>query len=482
MRKKLHIILAIALLFAISAPIASASISDLEITHTGVEKVAPGAEAKFKLTLYNGGSERLTLDINKDPFTTLPDSWFDYILIEPNRIELNAKERKNVLVTMKFKRTVQTDSSYSTFVRVMPIGKPEETVKHDFIVRIVPPEDILSIDIDAPSLAKPGRDYEFSLNMVNNLNMLLSEVEVFVSSELFEEKKSFKVLPLQERTESFTVKIPDAAKPGKQTLNVRIYYDQQLAGKESFDFHVSTTSEVGFKTESGESFLKRWVKATKTNVGNAPAEEKYDVQLSAFQRMFSSYEPEPTYTDSFGAHWEFVLEPNTEHAITATINYRPLFWILVVLVSFGVFAYCMLTMGVFVRKEILEMKTNKEGVTELRLMLHVKNNTSRELKHASLIEVLPHHIHPKTHFDTLKPDKVQKGAAGIRLMWDIPEIAKREERLLTYNIETKVGVLGKVTLPPAMLRYKTKSGKVTSTRSNRLEFFSGPQEPKKKHK
>ncbi len=458
------------------ATLASANINDLKITHSGIDKVAPGTEASLELTLQNDGHEKLVLDLSKDPFVNLPDSIFEYITLDPNRVELLPGKSETVNVNFKIKRTVRTDESYSTFIKATVLGDISKNIKHNLIIRVEPPEDVVTMNIKPMLRVKPGSHYEIELNLTNNLNVLLSEIELFIASDFFEDAKTLKILPLSTRSELFKFKVPESVKPGKYGLSVRLYFDKQLADKQTFNFDVSTISNVDFQTETGKSFLKRWLIVRKSNLGNVEAEESYSMQLSWFQKVFASFNPEPTLIDDYGAHWQFVVQPNTEYTIKVTINYQPFFWVLIILFVFGMFSYYILTRGVIVKKEILKLKSTKEGASELRVMIHIKNNSRKTLKHVNLIEILPHHIHPKTHFDTLKPNKVQKGAPGIRLLWEIPEIVKSEERIITYSVETKVGVLGKVTLPPAMLRFKTSGNKVGSIKSNEISFISGLSE------
>lgn len=479
MVRKRQFAIILVLVFLVSISLASATVNDLVITHTGDGKVAPGAIATFKVSIFNSGNDRLVLDIGKDPFSTLSSSWYEYISIEPNRIELNGIETKEVEVNVKFKRTVPTDASYSTFITFVPIGK-QNGVEYPFIMRVVPPEELLDIEFDVPERVKPGKELEVAVTLKNKLNILLSELEVYAASEIFEETKALKLLPLQEREEIFKIKIPEGAKPASYTMNLRVYFDKQLAAKKSVDFTISTVSDISTKEDTGKGFLKWWVTVTKSNVGNKAADDTYALPLTTFQRMFASYEPEPT-TGVSGAQWDFTVNPNSEYVIKAVVNYRSLFWVIIVLASFAIFTYLVLARGVTIKKEVLMLHTNHEGMSELRIKLHIHNRSTKPLKDSALIEVLPHHIHPKMHFSTLQPDKIEKGESGIRLLWSIPEIAKHEERLVSYTIETKMGVLGKIVLPPSMLRYKTVSGKITSIRSNRLEFISGPEEYSKKH-
>ncbi len=481
-RKQNFVILCLLTLMIVLSAVASANMEDVQISDTSIDKVAPGSVAQFEVELFNEGNNKMTLDIRKDPFSTLSSSWFDYVLINPNRVELSGNEKEKINVTLKFKKEVPTGKSYSTYIKIMPIGEPEDNIKHTLVTRVVRPDEILDVVAEADEKVKPGKKLELALELENRLNVLLSEVEVYASSDIFEKREGFKLLPLQVREEKLEIEIPESAKPKNYDLNLRVYYDNQLVSKQELEFLVSTSSDLVFTKDEDKSFLKTTETVTLKNLGNADVDDIYDKELSGWQKMFASYTPEPTYTDEMGAHWRFSLAPNNEYQIVTVVNYRTLFWLILVVLSFGLFAYFSLAKGVSVKKEIIKLKTDKEGKSKLRIMVHIKNRSSKPLKHAKLIEILPHHLHPKPVFGTLKPDKVQKGSQGIRLMWEMDVIDKHEERIVTYNVETKVGVLGQITLPAAMLRYKNKAGRVTSSQSNQLKFLSGPKESMKKSK
>jgi len=471
------------LLMIAATAVVSAKIDDLVITHIGTEKVPQGGTAEFTVYVYNSGSDKMLLNINRDPFVTLPSSWFEQVMFEPNMLEIAGGESKEVKVSIKFKRTTPTDESYKTFLSFSILGDPSKSVEHNFIIRVVPPEELLDISLDAQETVQPGKDYTFILQLKNNLNVLLSEVEVLVSSELFEDKRAMKLLPLQERSEEFRFKIPSEAKPSSNSLNVRVYYDKQLVAKQTTTFFVSTISDISEETESGKTFMKWWKKVVKHNKGNAAVEESISMPLTRFQRLFASYSIPPSSIDN-EARWDFTLNPNSSYEVILTVSYRPLFWAIVVVLSFAVVTTYMLTRSVSVKKGLLKLKTTHEGFTHLKIMLHIKNHTAHSLKDVVLIDILPYYLHPTMHFETLRPEKIQRGERGIRLLWEIPEITKHEERIITYSIETKLGVIGNFKLQPALIRYKTKAGKIASARSNIVEFSSGKHDikPTKEHK
>ena len=74
-------------------------------------------------------------------------------------------------------------------------------------------------------------------------------------------------------------------------------------------------------------------------------------------------------------------------------------------------------------------------------------------------------------YGTIKPDKVQDGIKGKRLVWRINELARGEERIISYRIQTKMGIVGKLVLPATVVRYK-RGNSAYEFRSNNIVFHS----------
>ena len=70
------------------------------------------------------------------------------------------------------------------------------------------------------------------------------------------------------------------------------------------------------------------------------------------------------------------------------------------------------------------------------------------------------------NFGTAIPDQIISKRKGTRLVWKFDSLAPKEERLLSYEIKSKIHVIGKLNIPQASL-VQTKSGKKIS------KIFSG---------
>ena len=61
-----------------------------------------------------------------------------------------------------------------------------------------------------------------------------------------------------------------------------------------------------------------------------------------------------------------------------------------------------------------------------------------------------------------------------RLEWNVESLNKGEERIFTYIIYSKIGVVGRFELPSTRAVYE-KEGKVKNTESNRSFFINEPK-------
>lgn len=462
---------------------ASAKIEDLEITGKSLEKAAAGSIVNTQLTLENKGSETLNLVVRRDPFVTLESSWFEYVLFIPGILKLEGGDKSAVNVSIKLKKTVPTGSNYKTTLSFTQLENPANTKDKDVLIRAVPPEEILKAKIEASDIITPGRQYTVNVKLNNNLNAVLPECEIFVSSELFEERKQLIMLPWQEREEEFSFLIPESTRPGSYTLNARIYFERQLVQKTEIPFTVSTMTDVGGGENVETAFLWRRITVTRESEGNSPTETSYKTRLSKMEQLFAEYSEEPAEINGEELKWVVALNPGMTYRLSITVNYRPAFWAVLAIIAFTVFALVVFKRGVAVKKEIMKHKTTHEGMTEIKIRMHIHNHGSKPLHDAVLTEILPYHMHPKMEFGTLKPESVEKGERGIRLKWHLEHVGKHEERIITYTLLTKIGVIGTIELHPALLRYKTSEGKIISAKSNSVKFSSGQHDvrPPKEH-
>jgi hypothetical protein len=169
----------------------------------------------------------------------------------------------------------------------------------------------------------------------------------------------------------------------------------------------------------------------------------------------------------------FNIEPNEKHKIVVKVSFIPLAILIVILAILASSLYVWSTRKLLIKKEILKVDETKDGITELKILLHIKNKSRSTLRHLAVVEHLPKVIEPMKDFGTLKPEKVQKGSKGVRIMWLLPELVKGEERIISYKVRSKINIVGSFVLSPAQIRYRALRGKKIIVESNAVKFTVG---------
>ncbi len=441
------------------------SASDISVTHTGDNVVKIGGVVKFTATVTNGGFKSRHVQVFPEPYSSLPSSYVEFFSITPKTFELSGSESKEVEVELKMKDTVLPRDNYATYIVVEDIEDPSIRTEHNLVMKIIPPDEVVSVSAVIPESVAPGGKFDVAVGFRNNMNLQLSDIEVYVGGELFEQKKTMILFPLQKRSETFSFEVPRAARPQDYEFSVRVYQNGVLNGRLSDTFSVLESSDVRESVSVDGGFLTTVTTMTKTNLGNSVAAGYFDYPVSMITGMLVSSSVDELSSDSEGMHWIFDIQPGESQVLQVTVSYVPVLIAIAVILLSGAVAYYLLTRGLIVRKRVFKLRKG-EGTAQFTVMVHIKNRTRGPVKELTVFEILPKLIRPSTHFGLMKPKTVQHGDKGDKLIWDIPEMARGEERIISYQVDSKVTVLGSISLPVCMVRYKTAKGRVVNVKSN----------------
>lgn len=481
------IIFLIAVLFTLGIVSAEEGISITEINSTTI--LQPGELGEYNLLLTNLGSRELNLQIQAEPYVGLPSSDFEYVFVTPNYVVLQGHEQVELNIELKLKEDVLTQKRYKTYISASILNYENmDTVTYDLQLFAMPPES--PIEITLPENAQrvgPGSQLELDLLIVNKINEDLSNVDVYVTSDLFDDKQTIELFEDQEKELQFGFTIPKDATPVEYEYNVRIYYDEELISSADGTFIVDENLNVSSYTETESGFLYEIRKITITNNGNTIIGDSYDEEPTIFESWFTSYSSEPSYNDEFDKPtWAFTLQPNEQFLLESKEDYRPILIGVIVLILLVVVGYYLFVKRVTLGKEVFKLRYSTDGVSEFKVLLHLKNNTNKVIKDITIVDVLPKLIQPKTNFGTLHPNGIERGDKGIRIMWRIPELVSGEERVISYEVEAGFRVIGDIALPKATVKYKNEGNRIIHARSNGvnvvlgiIEKITGHEEKKK---
>lgn len=454
----------------------------IEITEASSNTILqPGEIGEYILTLTNLDSQQYKVLISPDPYASLPTSYLDYVFIDPNYVVLDGHSSENVTVTLKVKEEALRQKRYRTYITVEALNDASVSQTYELQVFAMEATDAVSVSFpDMPETVEPGTDLAFTLHLTNNLQKDLSNVDLSIVSDFFETEKTIELFEGQKKDITFTVPVSWDATAGPHTINARVYYDNDLSGVGSVDVSVGENTNIEQTVTEDNGFLFSTITVTKKNTGNTVTSSSYEDDLSLIQGWFVASSLAPTVQGGGSYRWTFNLQPGEEGTVVITVNYRPILIALLVLILLGVIAYYIYTHRVTLKKEVLKTKHSVEGVSDFKVLLHVKNTTNKPIKEVTVIDTLPKIIKPKTTFGTMPPSGVERGDKGTRMMWKIPELLAGEERLFSYDVEAQLKVIGEISLPKAAGKYKTGKNRTANFSSNRVILFSGVMETVKK--
>ncbi len=330
-------------------------------------------------------------------------------------------------------------------------------------------------DIDAELYIEekidPREEIEIVIELKNNKNHDIEKLNLRLSSNLINREESVSLGPMEEKRVVITEKISLTQAPVSDLLSLNAYIgDFSVAFVADVPFEVISYSEVEKSCEIVKSFLKSEEVIVYKNLGNIYAEEQLNVNVGIFSEIFTSVPgSEVQKIDRERVRViGFSLGPYEEKEFRVIRNFRPLFSVLV-LIILVCFLYFNMRSDIVARKKASVIKTKEGGITELRIVLNIINRTPKKLKNVSIIDRVPNiaDIDKDFPMGTLRPDKIVLGDKKSKIIkWNIDAIDRHEERVLSYNIKSKLSIIGGMGLPHCIVRYEDEKGRKGSSYSN----------------
>ena len=163
--------------------------------------------------------------------------------------------------------------------------------------------------------------------------------------------------------------------------------------------------------------------------------------------------------------WE-IINISEVYTIKAKTNYLfPFFTILFAVLALLAFKRFSET-KIEVTKSVSHVKT-KNGEFALKIILSLK--AKKDVENVTLIDKVPAIVKIYKNFGIVKPDKID--TESRRISWHIGDLNAGEERILTYIVYSKVGVIGKFSLPEALIVFE-KNDQIHEVESNKVFFMS----------
>ncbi|MBS3149692.1 hypothetical protein J4455_03300 [Candidatus Woesearchaeota archaeon] len=454
---KKGIILFLIILFTLS--IVKAANIGVEIAPVQ-DKVLPAQNAIFNVKITNNENNDITFK-----FTYLDIYW----KIENEEVKVPSTSTK--AVNLVFIPQAEEKPNLITVV----ITSDDKSFREEKLLRLnlVNYEDVLKTELILPGPVDPRKSNIIKLRIINQHNFDFKSLKIGIKSAFFDKQEIVDLEPFETRTIDFPVDFASIVEEGKYPLDIIIEYNNKVVKQEKSEFNIGSYPDLKETVSPKSSVLFKRIEVVKENKGNTDSFEFYSKELSLFQRLFTDSQPKPTkITSSENGYlysWQFKLEPGEVKTIIIETDYRLASLILVILTILAFVIYYFSKTDLSVNKKVMNIVTDKNGVTRMKILINIKNKGLKTIRNVKVMDKLPAVINSPDAFGTAHP-KIIKGEGGTRLVWDILELTKKDERIFSYNASYKLNVIGQLNMPRTLVRYRTGFRNII-IRSNPVRLF-----------
>lgn len=435
--------------------------------------------ARFNLTINNPSTEVEQFEIYS------PDVQWDVSTDPTSDRIVRIRPKGNVSTTLVVRPLYVNPGLYIVGLVIKRSGSSELVRKNleVGIVREIVGEYTPSIrsQLDFTNDLDPRKNATLKLDIENQNRRDIGNITIKIRSNLINDDLYTKLNPLETKHLILSYALDPKLSPQQDTIRVSIF-TQWRNRTVQFDifphpYEIIPYGGIDERAEQENFILARRRSVRFTNTGNNPRTKVYKERLGPLQEKLLSATPDPQVKKTpEGAiyTWKIELTPGEEATITITENYRP-FAYLTLLIIVIILGYYFARTPVLIRKAAMVVETKEGGISELKVLITLKNRSGSQLMNVHIVDRIPSiaELKPDHEVGTLRPTQVLKHEAqGTQLRWSLETIDPHEERLLSYKIRTKLSVLGGLNLPPCRLTFK-QYGYGRSTVSNVENLFGG---------
>ena len=348
-------------------------------------------------------------------------------------------------------------------VEIIPFG--EENVKTDLIIDS-------KIDPRSGTIAR--------VKLENLFNYDIEEVTILFTSELFDFKREVSLEANEIKIEKFNLEFDETVELGEYLFKVNVKSGHEVLGGANKKIELTSYTEVTEKVFRSNNFNKRII-VTRENTGTEESSETVNLELTSFERFLAKYSDQPDEIENVGGkyvvHWIFNLSPGDRKDIVVTLPYGTYLAILLLIIVFIYIALYVSRKKVVLIKRVADVHKDREGIKGIKIILHLTNRGNKAIHKIRVIDYLPKLVAASNKdFTTMRPSKVQRSHDGrMRLVWDLDGLDRGEERIISYIAKSKLSIIGKLTLPDAVVEYHSGK-KYIHVRSNKLTLLTQASE------
>lgn len=330
--------------------------------------------------------------------------------------------------------------------------------------------------VEIPDDIDPREPFDIKVNVANRNPNNISNLTVMLDSELFTRSFTTTLGALEKKTLETTVKLDPSLSPRSEKLFITFIADgEELRPTFAEDFEIISYSDIRVEEKPVEkSFLKTTRTYVYTNEANVEVTQRIEQPSFGLASIFTKTNPESFNVkegDNSLIAWDFTFAPNESKTVVITTNYMAIF-IVAVLIIIATGLYLFFRSSVLVTKAASIISLNEGGISEIKLIIHVKNRANKNFERVTIVDKLPNitDVEKEVDVGTLKPSSVSHGKEGTVIKWDLDNLDRFEERILSYKVRSRLSILGGFDLPPVTVIFHDDKGNKYYSKSRKVKI------------
>jgi len=456
--KKVSVFLFVLLSLALCLSLISAAVDIKKETISSMAIKDPSIPAIYKLTLTNQGLD--------DDFTLASLAG---ISIDPNEsFSIGSGQTKEIIMKVTPKIPLKISPDYFSFEYTLT-GERTASQVDEVVLTYVKLKDAFDITIDDVTPDSTKAEIHFK----NKAGTAIDNINLDFSSLFFTQSKTISVDANGEELIEVAIDKDKMSQllAGPYIVTVKI----TLQGEEDSATGIMNFKEqAGIKTlESSEGIFLQRYEVQKINQGNTKSDVAIVVTKNWFSALFTSFNQAADKKELSGLSINYIFRENLVPGQTLDVIAKTNWWILVAIIIVLIIIYNLidkyLKNKLVIRKTVSLVRT-KGG--EFALRVSIKAKARDFVEKIRIYDRLPPMVKVFEKYGSINPDKID--TVNRRLEWNIQAMGKGEERIMSYIIYSKIGVVGRFELPSVNAVYEY-NGKIKEVNSNRAFFKNEPR-------
>ncbi|MDP7324460.1 MAG: hypothetical protein QF632_06880 [Candidatus Woesearchaeota archaeon] len=319
----------------------------------------------------------------------------------------------------------------------------------------------------------PRGEVPIKVDVINQNPLNITELTVVLRSNLINKEYSTSLSPLETKTINFNVMLDPLTIPQEDILYTTIKISNYNFEPQPNAYNIIAYGDIKSTKELRRGFLKTEHAILIENTGNELNSDKIRERLGLVRGLFSSTKPRAQkvmFDNERHVQWSVTLEAGSSAEVVLVTNYQYLFitLVLIVLIIVSYFSY---RSPIIVKKSAIIIGRKHGGISDLSVRMAIINRSKYNVLDLLITDKLPSLVDLHKDFEegTLRPSSILKhDKKGTIMKWQIRTLEPGEERIIHYKVKTRLSILGSLSLPITVVKFKREGKKARVVGSNRL--------------